>query len=291
MKVLVTGAAGLLGRAVVREASRRRHTVVAATRDVLDVTDGEACTWTMIAHRPDVVVHCAAYTAVDRAESEPDEATAVNRDGTRNVVDAADAVGARVVYPSTDYVFDGAARTPYRPHAPTAPLSVYGASKLAGEEEVRRSADAEHHLIVRTSWLYGDGGPNFVDTVRGLAARGRELRVVADQRGRPTWSATLAETVLDLLDRGASGTLHACDAGTASWFELAEAVTRLAGTPATLVPVSAEDYGAPAPRPSYSVLDLADTEAVLGRPLPDWTRSLERYLDEPNDRTDPRGSP
>jgi dTDP-4-dehydrorhamnose reductase len=157
-----------------------------------------------------------------------------------------------------------------------APLSAYGRSKLAGEAAVR--AVGGPHLVLRTSWLYGAGGRNFVDTIRTLAATRDELRVVCDQTGRPTWSASLARTLLDLLHAGARGTLHACDSGVASWFELAEAVVRGCGCSTRLVPVTAERWGAPAPRPTRSVLDLEETEAILGRPLPHWRTSLEAYL-------------
>jgi dTDP-4-dehydrorhamnose reductase len=223
-----------------------------------------------------VVVHYAAYTAVDTAEDEPDEAMAVNRGGTGNVVSGAAAVGATVIYPSTDYVFDGSSARPYLPDDAPHPLGAYGRSKLAGEMEVRRTPGA--HLIVRTSWLYGVGGRNFVDTVRRRASEGRELRVVADQEGRPTWTESLAVTLLDLIGTGASGTLHACDAGHATWYDLARAVVEITGLEVPVVPVSTAEWGARAPRPARSLLDLTATETLLRRPLPHWRRSLMTYL-------------
>jgi dTDP-4-dehydrorhamnose reductase len=274
--ILVTGAGGLLGVAVAGEAKLRGWRVHETFRHTLDVTDREACLLRIREAAPDAVIHCAAYTFVDRAEEEPEHAMALNRDATRNVVEATVAAGGIVVYPSTDYVFDGRATLPYRPDEVPNPLGVYGASKAAGEAEIRLSRGG--HLVVRTSWLYGGGGRNFVDTVRTLAAEGRELRVVADQRGRPTWSRSLARTILNLVERGVRGTVHACDAGDATWFELAEAVIRIAGLRASLTPITTAEHHARAPRPAYSVLDLSETEALLDHPLPHWRHSLETYL-------------
>lgn len=276
MRIVVTGAAGLLGQAVTAEAGARGHTVVPLDSGALDVTDRDRCLSVLETLRPDRVVHCAAWTAVDRAERETCQAFAVNRDGTRNVVHASEAVGARLLYPSTDYVFDGTANRPYAPGDPTNPLGVYGRSKLAGEEAVRDGGT--DHLVVRTSWLYGAGGGNFVDTIRRLAAERDELSVVGDQTGRPTWVASLARGMLDLLEVEATGTVHLSDAGTATWVELARAVLEITGLEACIVPVTTAEWGADAPRPPYSVLDLDATEALLGRPLPHWRTSLEAYL-------------
>jgi dTDP-4-dehydrorhamnose reductase len=201
---------------------------------------------------------------------------AVNRDGTRRVAEAARDAGALVVFPSSDYVFDGHATRPYRVTDPPAPRGVYASSKLAGEEAVRSTG--ARHLVIRTSWLYGAAGRNFVDTIRGLGGDRDEIRVVCDQRGRPTWARSLATTLLDLVEGGASGTVHASDSGSATWDELARATLELVGARARVVPVSTETYGAAAPRPAYSVLDLAETEALLGRPLPHWRTSLAAYL-------------
>jgi dTDP-4-dehydrorhamnose reductase len=278
MRIVVTGAAGLLGQAVTAAARGRGHPVVPLDSRALDVTDPDRCRHVLGTHRPDWIVHCAAYTAVDKAEREACQALEVNRDGTRNVVSVADSVGARVLFPSTDYVFDGNARQPYRPDHSPAPLGVYGRSKLAGEAAVRASAGA--HLIVRTSWLYGAGGGNFVDTIRRLARERDELEVVGDQTGRPTWVTSLAEGMFDLIHAGAAGTFHLTDEGTATWVELARAVIEIDGLEACIVPVTTEAWGADAPRPSYSVLDLDATTSLLGRPRPHWRSSLEAYLRE-----------
>lgn len=276
MNIVVTGAAGLLGQAVTSEARERAFPVVPLDSRTLDVTDPGRCRRVLGEHGPDWVVHCAAYTAVDRAERETCQAFAVNGDGTRNVVSAAESVGARVLYMSTDYVFDGAGTRPWRPDDPPSPVGAYGRSKLAGEEAVRAAEGA--HLIVRTSWLYGSGGGNFVDTIRRLAAERDELRVVGDQTGRPTWAASLAAGLLDLIEIGATGTVHLSDGGTATWVDLARAVIDIVGLDACIVPVTTEEWGAEAPRPSNSVLDLEATTALLGRPLPHWRTMLEVYL-------------
>jgi dTDP-4-dehydrorhamnose reductase len=200
----------------------------------------------------------------------------INRDGAWNVAAAARQVRAVMVYPSTDYVFDGRASRPYCEDDRTCPLGAYGRSKLAGEEAVRASGAA--HLVVRSSWLYGSGGRNFVDTIRALANERDALRVVGDQRGRPTWTGSLARSLLDLIDARARGTFHASDAGDASWFELAKAILEITGLGPRLVSVTTSEWNARAPRPPYSVLALKRAEGVLGRPFPHWRRSLETYL-------------
>lgn len=279
VKALITGASGLLGTAATAVAVDRGYDVVACPESELDVTDPEDCSRVLAREAPEVVVHCAAYTAVDRAETERETAFAVNERGARNVARAAAAVDALLLYPSTDYVFGGErSGRPWAVDDPPAPSSVYARSKWAGEEAVRHSA--HRYLIVRTSWLYGPGGTNFVDTICRLAATGRELRVVDDQRGRPTWAPGLASTLLDLLEAGARGTLHVADRGTATWYALARAALALAGIDGRIHPVSTDAYGAAAPRPSYSVLDLADAEQVLGRSFPHWRTQLRRHLSD-----------
>ncbi|MEZ4423334.1 MAG: dTDP-4-dehydrorhamnose reductase [Gemmatimonadota bacterium] len=274
--ILVTGAGGLLGSEVVTSFRRAGRDVVAVERATLDITDAPSVSALFEDVRPGVVVNCAAYTQVDRAESEPEAAYAVNRDGAGSVARAAARCGARLIHISTDFVFDGRARRPYRPEDPTRPLGVYGASKHAGEEEVRRAGGA--WAIVRTSWLYGRGGRNFVDRILERARTGEPLRVVADQRGRPTAAPGLADTLRALDDLGATGIWHVADGGEATWFELAREACRLAGLTPELTPVATGDWPAPAPRPPYSVLDLERTERALGRPFADWRSALEGYL-------------
>lgn len=278
MRLLVTGAGGLLGTEVVPMARDRGHDVVSAARADLDVTDREAVTATLRHHCPDVVIHGAAYTAVDRAEEEPGEAHAVNVDGAHNVAAAAADVGAVCVYVSTDFVFDGRSDRPYPPDAPTAPLSVYGRTKRDGERVV---ADADGaHLIVRTSWVYGAGGRNFLTAVLERARQGQALKVVSDQTGRPTWARNLARGILDLVDVEARGTWHVADGGWCTWYELARHALEVEDLDVPVEPVTSEAWGAPAPRPRYSVLDVSATEALLGRQMTPWTEAVSAYLTE-----------
>ena len=278
MRLLITGARGVLGTELVDRASRLGLEVHATDIDEMDVTDRVAVESVVGSLRPEVILHCAAYTAVDRAEEEPDAAVRVNRDGTRNVARAAAEVGSLLVYLSTDYVFDGEKRSPYLPEDPPNPQGAYARSKLAGEEEA--AVAGGEWLMVRSGWLYGSGGKNFVDTILGVAEERGSVKVVSDQKGRPTWVGSLAPTILDLLAMGARGIYHAADRGEATWLELAEKALALAGIEAVVVPVSTEEWGAPAPRPEYSVLELEKVESLLSRAMPRWEDSLRHYLEE-----------
>lgn len=265
----------MLAREVVRSAPARGDSVVALTRAELDVTDEAAVFEAIGAHRPDVVIHGAAYTAVDRAEAEADVAMRVNVEGTRNVARACQKFGCSFVYPSSDYVFDGTSTVPYRPTDRTNPLSVYGRSKWLGE---LAAAEAERALIVRTSWLYGSGGSHFVDTMVRLASERDTLDVVGDQIGRPTWTVSLVRTIDALLKSGAIGTFHASDGGEpVSWAAFAEDILGRIRSGASVRRITTAALGRPAPRPAYSVLDLTGTERIAG-PAHDWRESLARYL-------------
>ena len=279
MRILVTGAGGLLGNAVVRTAGERDHDIRAYARSALDVTDPGEVERRLRAEKPEVVIHCAAYTAVDRAEEELDQAMSVNRDGTRNVAMAAAQVGAMVVYPSTDYVFNGRADTPYGPDDETSPVNAYGISKLAGEQVLAMSGCS--WMVVRTSWLYGPGGRDFVDVVLEQGERrGGRMTVVDDQVGCPTWTSSLAPGIVELAEAGAKGTYHLCDAGQVSWLELARRVVEEAGLDLELTATSTLAWGAPVQRPPYSVLDCSKVEAILGRDMTPWCESLRTYLSE-----------
>lgn len=275
--MLITGSRGMLARAVRRELERRGHDVIALDRAALDVTDARAVDSVVRGERPDVVVQCAAYTRVDDAETEESEAHRVNAEATHHVALACRAVGARFIYPSTDYVFDGAATSPYRPDSPTNPLGAYGRSKLAGEAAAREAGD---YLVVRTSWLYGAGGRNFVATILERARAGQPLRVVVDQRGSPTWTGSLAEILAGLMERGApAGTYHATNRGETTWHGLAVEALRLAGIDAEVAPVTTAEFPRPARRPAYSVLDCSATEAVVG-PIAGWREALAAAMGE-----------
>ncbi|HVT59055.1 MAG TPA: dTDP-4-dehydrorhamnose reductase [Thermoanaerobaculia bacterium] len=283
MRTLVLGGSGMLGRAVVAEARRRGWAALGLSREQGDVRDGGRMRYWMEAFRPEVAVNCAAFTRVDACESAREQAIAVNGEAVGEVVRAAARAGARLVHVSTDYVFDGEARLPYREEAPTGPRSVYGQSKLDGE---RRALAARDSLVVRTSWLFGPGGPNFVATIVGLIERGtRPLRVVDDQVGAPTYTPFLARALLDLARLGARGVVHYRNGGPVSWYAFAAAIARLwasgprepAGS-VEVVPVKSTEYPRPAPRPAYSVLDVERCELLLGRPVEPWEWGLAEYL-------------
>jgi dTDP-4-dehydrorhamnose reductase len=251
MKLLIVGADGQLGTDVVRLLSPTVE-VTARVMDDLDVTDRPILKQAIESSRPDVVVNCAAYTAVDRAETEPDAAYRVNVLGARNVAQAAERIGARVVYFSTDYVFDGAASEPYDEDAPTGPLSVYGRTKLQGEQATREANP--DHLILRLAWLYGSTGHNFVRTALRLSREKDELRIVDDQVGSPTFTEDVVRQLWTAIEDSCSGTYHCVDAGQVSWHAFATRIVRRLGLSVPVIPIRTADYPTPAHRPAYSVL-------------------------------------
>jgi dTDP-4-dehydrorhamnose reductase len=258
----------MLGRSVVAAAEEAGHDVVALARADLDITDRKAVA---AAVRGEVVVNCAAFTDVDGAEAAEDVATLVNGDAAGYVAAAAGAI----VQPSTDYVFDGTKRTPYVESDPTAPQSAYGRSKLAGEHAV--ASANPRHLIVRTSWLFGVGGRNFVDTMLALAGERDELKVVDDQVGCPTYAGHLARALVELAAREAYGVHHVAGAGECSWFDFAREIFSRAEADVRLVPCTTEEFSRPAPRPAYSVLGSERDDGVR---LPSWRDGLAAYLAE-----------
>ena len=268
MRWLVTGAAGMLGTDLVAVLRGRGHDVVGIDRDSVDITDPEACAG--LADHFDVVVNCAAFTAVDAAESDEPAAFAVNAVGAANLARAAHRGGARMVQISTDYVFDGTAVAPYAETAPIGPRSAYGRTKAAGEWAVR--AECPDHLVVRTAWLYGANGPCFPSTiVRVLRERGG-ADVVVDQVGQPTWTVDLADLVERLVRAGApAGTYHGTSSGQTSWHGFARAAVVAAGLdPAAVRETTSEGFVRPAPRPAYSVLGHAALQAVGVDPVGEW---------------------
>jgi dTDP-4-dehydrorhamnose reductase len=275
MKVLVTGAGGMLGRSVVRAAEFVNHEVVGLTRAELDVTDVAAIRAAFSEHRPDAVVNCAAWTDVDGAESDEAGATALNGDAARELAEAAAAIGAAVVYPSTDYVFDGESTVPYVESDPVAPRTAYGRSKLAGEAATIGANP--RHFVVRTAWLFGPGGRNFVDTMLRLAADNGEVVVVRDQTGSPTYTGHLADGIVRLLDTQLYGVHHIAASGECSWYEFAVEIFRQAESDTRVMSCTSEEFARPAPRPAYSVLG---TELEYPVVLPDWREGLASYLAE-----------
>jgi dTDP-4-dehydrorhamnose reductase len=272
--VLVTGASGQLGHELTRQFAGLD--VVAADRQQLDVADRDAVLAAITTLRPDLIVHAGAWTAVDACEGDPDRAMRVNALGTRHVADGARRVGAHVTYVSTDYVFDGTKASAYDEWDPTCPVSVYGRSKLAGERELDPGS-----AIVRTSWVFGREGANFVKTVLRVAAAPGELRMVDDQRGCPTSAADLAAVIRTLAVGRHPGTFHVTNQGATTWWQLARDVLALAGDdPERVVPISSHELDRPAPRPANSVLDNAALR-LSGIPLPpDHHEPLERLVKE-----------
>ena len=274
MKLLVTGAGGMLGRAVVDCATRLGHDVRAASRAELDVSDAEATRQALLAARPAAVINCAAYTDVDGAETDRQGAERVNAGGAGHVAAAAAEVGARIVHVSTDYVFDGSKREPWVESDPVAPLGVYGDTKLAGELAVAAANPA--HMIVRTSWLFGAGGKNFVDTMLSLAATREELPVVTDQVGCPTYTGHLAGALVELAERpDETGVHHIAGAGSCSWNELALEIFERAAIECRVLPATSEQFVRPARRPAYSVLGTERRDPLT---LPPWQEGLAAYL-------------
>jgi dTDP-4-dehydrorhamnose reductase len=276
---LITGSHGQLGRALARGCARRGTTCDGRDVDTLDICDEAAVAGWIAGARPQVVVNCAAFTAVDACEEQSEQAMRVNGTAVGHLAAACNRAGAQLVHISTDYVFSGEGDRPYREDDPVAPRSAYGRSKQRGEELAR---NAEKHLIVRTAWLYGHGGRNFVEAIRRQIDSGvRSLRVVADQRGNPTFCDDLAAAIIDLVAAGAAGTLHAVNAGDTTWHGFAREIARAIGADLEIVPVTTAEYQRPAPRPAYSVLDTTRLEGVLGRPMPGWRDGLRRYLEVP----------
>lgn len=273
MRILVTGAGGMLGRDLVDVLRAAGSEVTAVTRGELDVTDASAVGAAIPGH--DVVVNAAAWTDVDGAEEHEAEATRINGLGPQLLAASCAAVGARLVHVSTDYVFDGTATAPYPEDAPLAPRSAYGRSKAAGEVAVRQLLPASSY-VVRTAWLYGEHGTNFVRTMANLESTRDVVDVVDDQVGSPTWSREVAHGVSRLLGAGApAGTYHATAAGQTSWFGLARAVfEELGADPERVRPTTTDKFPRPAPRPAYSVLGHAAWERAGVEPLGDWRTTL-----------------
>jgi len=274
MRILITGAKGQLGHELQRVL--KGHTLIQAAWPEFDLLKTEV-EKQVLAARPDVVVHLAAYTDVDGAEREPDKAMAVNAEGTERVARAADKTGARLIYLSTDYVFDGQKSSPYTETDEPNPINVYGRSKLEGERLALFHCPKT--LVVRTSWLYGAQGRNFVNTIMRLASEHPALRVVADQRGCPTYASDLAVALARVLDMDLRGIVHATGAGDCTWYEFACAIVSLMKGTVPVHPITTAEAGRAAPRPPYSVLANM-TLAKAGITLPHWKEALTRYMSE-----------
>jgi len=273
---LITGAGGMLGRNLADELTARGEEVVALTKADLDIADAREAMALIVETQPSIIVNCAAYTKVDAAEENESIANAINGSSVEFLARAADDTGALLVQLSTDFVFDGTKRTPYDINDATHPLSVYGRSKLLGE---LAATHAERHLIVRTSWLFGVHGPNFVEAIRNQIAKGTNpLRVVDDQRGRPTYTPHLANAVIRLAQLDARGIAHYADDDECSWFDFAQAIVDETGADTKVKPVSTSEFPRPAVRPAYSVLSTERYERLTGVRPESWREGLRDYL-------------
>lgn len=276
MKILVTGSSGMLGSVLVPHLKTRGHEVYEYPKDKLDITDFSEVQRTLSSiEKLDIVINCAAYTKVDQAESEPDRAYLVNGYGAENIAVICNKLHVPMLHISTDYVFDGEKNEPYKTWDPTAPQSVYGKSKLAGEIAIQRHLN--DFYIVRTSWLYGPNGKNFVDTIINIAKKGEPLKVVSDQIGSPTSTLSLSKLIADLIVTRRFGVYHATDAGNTNWFEFACEITKDMNV--KVQPISTKEMPRPAARPKYSVLDKSTLISAIGHQIPSWQESLKDYLE------------
>jgi dTDP-4-dehydrorhamnose reductase len=277
MRVLITGANGQLGQDIVKVFEKQQgFTVLGTGRAALDITDADQCNQIMNTFKPDAVIHCAAYTAVDQAEAEPDKAFIVNAVGTRNLAVAAEKNNAKFCYISTDYVFDGNASTPYNEYDNTNPSGVYGKSKRAGE--ILTQSLCSKYFIVRTSWVFGKYGNNFVKTMLKIAKEKNNLKVVNDQIGSPTYTFDLAVFILQLISTEQYGIYHASNSGFCSWYEFAQAIFEETGTEISLEPCTTNEFPRPAPRPKYSVFDKMFIRINGFNEFRHWREALKEFL-------------
>lgn len=284
MKVLVTGASGQLGKDTVAVLEHKGHTVMGCDRQQLDITDLQQCQQVITSFQPDAVIHCAAYTAVDAAETDIDGAYTVNATGSRNIAVAAEAVQAKVIYISTDYVFDGQGTAPYHEYDNTNPQGIYGKSKRAGE--VLTQTLSSRYFIVRTSWVYGMHGNNFVKTMLKLGQEKPELKVVHDQKGSPTYTVDLAEFLSELMLTEKYGIYHASNSEACTWYEFTEEIFRQAENilgatiTAQLEPCTTDEFPRPAPRPDNSVMEHLSIRTNGFEDIRSWQEGLTAFLHE-----------
>ncbi len=277
MRILVTGSGGMLGRRLVETGWRRGHHVIPVDLPSFDLAKPEEAAAILRAEAPEAVIHGAAYTDVDGCETRIEEAMAINGEAVGPLAAAAAEMGAHFLVIGTDYVFDGGKGEPYLELDPPNPQTVYGRSKLRGETLALEAGGA----VARLSWLFGPEGGNFVKTITGLLEDGKELKVVDDQFGRPTYSRDAAEAIMDLVETESAGIWHVCNEGECNWFDFAVAIAENLGLPARdrVRPCTTEEYPRPAPRPADSRLDTSRLTELI-RPMPHWRDALNRYMEE-----------
>lgn len=277
MKIIITGAKGQLGKDLLK-LLQQEHEVTGLDRDEMDITNLEQVQQTFYRLQPDAVIHCAAYTAVDQAESDEDMAYQVNAVGSRNIAVAAEQVQAKLIYISTDYVFDGTSAVPYNEFDNTSPQGVYGKSKRAGEILVQSLCT--RYFIVRTSWVYGVHGSNFVKTMLKLGREKEQLKVVNDQIGSPTYTVDLSEFLFRLVVTEKYGIYHASNTGVCSWYDFAKAIFEESGISVQVLPCTTAEFPRPAPRPQYSAMDHMMIRINGFNDLREWREGLRSFLDE-----------
>ena len=277
MRVLVTGVSGQLGHDVVIVLKEREFEVIAPTHQEMDITDADSVDGFFDGHRPDAVIHCAAYTAVDRAEDETELCRKVNVGGTANIVRNCERYGIPMMYISTDYVFNGSGDRPWEPSDPTDPVNAYGLSKRDGETEVLR---IRKHFIIRISWVFGINGSNFIKTMRRLSETRDEVNVVDDQYGSPTYTRDLAELLADMIVTDRYGIYHAHNEGVCTWADVAEETFRLSGLGTKVNRITTDQYPMRAKRPMNSRMSTDSLKENGFRSLPDWKDALSRFVSE-----------
>lgn len=279
MKLLITGAYGQLGNEMRVALERYPHLESIFTDvDTLDITDKNAVDAFVALHQPNVLINCAAYTAVDKAEDDLALCYKINCDAVRNLGEVAQAHGIRVIHVSTDYVFDGTGHIPYTEDMAVSPTNVYGKSKLAGERELRKACPGA--IIIRTSWLYSGFGNNFVKTMLKLGSERSQLKVIFDQIGTPTYAADLADAMLQIINSGkfVPGIYHFSNEGVCSWYDFTKMIFKLANVECEVLPIESKDYAVRTPRPHYSVLNKSKFKSTYNQTIPYWMDGLERCL-------------
>lgn len=278
MRVLVTGAAGMLARDLVPCLQKKGHEVLAPPENDLDITHIDAIRRWTGSSKPETLINCAAYTKVDLAEREEHLASIINGVAVHNLCLVCQEAGIPLVHFSTDYVFDGTKNGQYAIYDPPNPINAYGRTKLLGEKYVLWLLN--RFYLVRTSWLFGVHGPNFIETMLKLAQKQKQVSVVNDQRGCPTWTGHLSEAVVSLIESGHYGVYHATNSGPTTWFEYAREIFRLAGTGTEVLPITSDQFPTAAARPNNSVLDPFPLPEVIGREMPTWQNALQQYMEQ-----------
>lgn len=276
MKVLVTGSSGQLGYDILRELKKRKIKCLGCDRKDFDITDENKVYQNIVSYRPDVIIHCSAYTNVDRAEEEKDLCYQVNVEGTRNIAKVASEIDSKLVYISTDYVFDGCGSEPFKIYDDTNPVNYYGYTKCLGEHEIREIMSK--YFIVRVSWLFGVNGNNFINTMLKLGGQNAKLTVINDQVGSPTYTVDVSKLIIDIIQTDNFGTYHVTNEGYCSWYDFACEIFKLSNIDVNIKPVKSYEFKTVAPRPKNSRLDKSAIDNIGLRRLPCWKDAVYRYL-------------